>query len=140
MPRELARQSARQEAAGSHLEILEVEVRQTDRTVRVTLSGILDRQGVEKIIGRVAPRLLGRGCRVVLDGTQLAHLDYRATASLVGWNRKLRQFNHQLFLQGWSHYLKAILLMEDWDSELSERPATSSTLRLLAGARINPMP
>ena len=140
MPRELARQSVRQEAAGSHPEILEVEVRQTDRTVRVTLSGILDRNGVEKVIGRVAPRLLGRGFRVVLDGSQLSHLDYRATAALVQWNRKLRQFRHQLFLQGWSDYLKAILLMEDWDSELDDRSETTSTLRLLAGARADTMP
>ena len=140
MPRELARQSVRQEAAGSHLEILEVEVRQTDRTVRVALSGILDRQGVEKIISRVSPRLLGRGCRVVLDGSHLSHLDYRATDSLVRWNRKLRQFNHQLFLQSWSGYLKAILLMEDWNSELGDQPPTSSTLRLLAGTRIDTMP
>ena len=124
MPRELARQSVRQEAAGSHPEILEVEVRQTDRTVRVTLSGILDREGSQKVIGRVAPRLMGRGCRVVLDGSQLSHLDYRATAALCSWNRKLRQFRHELFLQGWSDYLKAILLMDDWDGELSDRPAS----------------
>ncbi len=137
MPRELTRQSVRQEAAGSHLEI---EVKHKERTVRVTLSGILDQQGVEKITARVAPRLLGRGCRVILDGSQLSHLDYRATRSLVQWNRKLRQFHHQLFLLGWSDYLKAILLMEDWDSELGEQPATSSTLRLLAAVHTDPMP
>lgn len=140
MPRELARQSVRQEAAGSHPEILEVAVRQTDRTVRVTLSGILDQRGVEKMIGRVAPRLTGRGCRVVLDGSQLSHLDYRATDALVRWNRKLRQYRHQLFLLEWSPYLKAILLMEDWASELSDGPDTTATLRLLAGARVDPMP
>jgi len=140
MPRELARQSARQEAAGSHLEILEIEVRQTDRTVRVALSGILDRNGVERMISRVSPRLLGRGCRVILDGSRLVHLDYRATASLVGWNRRLRLFRHQLYLQGWSDYLKAILLMEDWSRELGGQPATSATLRLLAAGRIDTMP
>ena len=140
VPRELARQSVRQEAAGSHHEILEVEVRQTDRTVRVALSGILDRNGVEKVIGRVAPRLMGRGCRVVLDGSQLSHLDYRATEALVSWNRKLRQYRHELYLQNWSDYLKAILLMEDWADELSDHPAATATLRLLAGARVSPMP
>ena len=140
MTRELARQSVWQEATGSHLEILEVEVRNTDRTVRVALSGILDQQGVEKLIGRVAARLPGRGCRIILDGSGLSHLDYRATAALVTWNRKLRQFHHQLYLQNWSDYLKAILLMEDWDLELADRPATNSTLRLLAGARTSPMP
>lgn len=140
MPRELARQSVRQEATGGHHRTLEVEVRQTDRTVRVTLSGILDQQGMEKLIGRVASRLPGRGCRIILDGSRLTHLDYRATATLVDWNRKLRMFRHQLYLQGWSDYLKAILLMEDWDQELVDRPATTSTLRLLAGARARPMP
>ncbi len=140
MPREMARQSVRQEAAGSHRENLEIKVRHTDRAVRVSLSGILDRNGLEKVIGRVAPRLIGRGCKVVLDGSQLTHLDYRVTSQMVRWNRKLRQFGHQLFLQGWSPYLKAILLMEDWDSELANQPTTSSTLRLLSSARARTMP
>jgi hypothetical protein len=117
--RELARQSTRQDAARS---CFELDVRQTDRTVRVTLSGILDGQGVEKMVGMVAPRLASRGFRVIVDGSGLTHLDYRATASLVRWNRNLRAFHHQIFLSGWNDYLKAILLMEDWDSELSARP------------------
>ena len=140
MPRELARQSVWQEATGSHLEILEVEVRQKDRTVRVALSGTLDKQGVENLISVIGSRLPGRGCRIVLDGSRLMHLDYRATASLVAWNRHLRQFRHQLYLQGWNSYLKAILMMEDWDRELADRAPVTSTLRLLAEARGNPMP
>lgn len=140
MPREMARQSVRQEAAGSHRNNLEMEVRHTERAVRVTLSGILDRKGLEQVISRVAPRLLGRGCKVVLEGSQLSHLDYRVTAQMVQWNRKLRQFGHQLYLQGWSPYLKAILLMEDWDSELASQPTTSSTLRLLSNARARILP
>lgn len=140
MPRELARQSVRQEAAGSHLEILEVDVRQTDRTVRATLSGILDRPGIEKLIARVTPRLPGRGSRIVLDGSRLTHLDYRATGDLVLWNRKLRLFRHQLYLQNWSDYLKAILLMEDWDQELVGPAAAPVTLGLLAGPHTTSRP
>ena len=129
MPRELTRQLVRQEAAGSRLEI---EVRQTERAVWVALSGILDRQGVEKMISRVAPRLARRGCRIILDGTRLTHLDYRATHGLLAWNRKLRDHHHPLFLHGWSDYLKAILVMEDWERELGAMPTEPSTWGLLA--------
>ena len=117
--RELTRQSARQEAARN---CFELDVRQKDRTVRVTLSGILDGQGVEKMVGLVAPRLTSRGFRVIVDGAGLTHLDYRATASLIRWNKNLRAYHHQLFLSGWNDYLKAILLMEDWNNDLGPRP------------------
>lgn len=152
MPRELARRSVqklsqqsslqygRQEAASRQRKTLEMDVGHTERTVRVTLSGILDRKGVEEMSAKVATRLAGRGYRVILDGSGLTHLDYRATASLLEWNRKIRRFRHQLYLLGWSDYLKAILVMEDWDLELGVRPAVSSTLRLLAEARTQPMP
>lgn len=126
MPRELTRQFDRQEAAGSHMEI---DIRHRERAVWVSLSGILDRQGVERMISRVAPRLARRGCRIILDGSRLAHLDYRATHGLLAWNRKLRDHRHQLFLHGWSEYLKAILVMEDWDRELGATPSEPSTWR-----------
>jgi len=131
MPRELTRQLGWQEATGSRMEIT---VRQTDRAVWVALSGILDRQGVERMISRVAPRLARRGCRIILDGTRLTHLDYRATHGLLAWNRKLRDHRHQLFLHGWSDYLKAILVMEDWDRELGAMPTEPSSWRPYEGA------
>jgi hypothetical protein len=137
MPRELTRQFVRQEAAGSHMEI---EIRHSERAVWVSLSGIMDRQGVEKLISRVAPRLATRGCRIILDGSRLTHLDYRATHGLLGWNRKLRDFRHQLLLHRWSDYLKAILVMEDWDRELGAMPAGPSNWRLLATAPTDRMP
>ena len=140
MPRELTRQSVQQESTGSRLETLEVEVRQSDRTVRVTLSGVLDREGMRLLVQRVAPRLLGRGWRIILDGSRLAHLDFRATSSLLLWNRQLRQFRHQLFLHGWSDYLKAILVMEDWDSELVGAPGSSTLLRSLARRQAEVLP
>ena len=115
MSRELTRQSPRQEAGGNYLDI---EVSSKDMTVRVSLSGLLDQAGLERIIARVAPRLLARGCRVIVDGSGLSHMDYRTTRSLIRWNRNLRQFRHQLYLQNWSDYLKAILCMEDWEQEL----------------------
>jgi len=137
MPRELTRQFDWQEAAGSRLEI---EVRHKERAVWVALSGILDRQGVERTISRVAPRLAGRGCRIILDGTRLTHLDYRATHGLVMWNRKLRDHRHQLFLHRWNDYLKAILVMEDWDRELGSMPVGPSTWRLLGEAHADMAP
>mgnify|MGYP002642162752 CR=1 FL=1 len=115
MPRELTRQSVRQEARGSRLDI---EVNSKDMTVRVALSGILDQQGLERVIHRVARSLLGRGCRVVLDGSSLTYMDYRCTRDLICWNRNLRQYRHQLYFQNWNNYLKAILCMEDWEREL----------------------
>jgi len=137
MPRELTRQLVRQEAAGSRLEI---EIRHKHRAVWVALSGILDRQGVERMISRVAPRLAGRGCRIILDGKRLTHLDYRATHGLLIWNRKLRDHNHQLLLHGWNDYLKSILVMEDWDRELGAMPTGPSSWRLLHGAPADRVP
>ncbi len=115
MPRELTRQSTRQEACGSHLDI---EVHSKDTTVRVALSGVLDQDGLTRVIARVAPSLLGCGYRVILDGSGLIHMDYRCTRDLIRWNRNLRHFRHQLYLKNWNDYLKAILCMEDWDREL----------------------
>ena len=131
MPREMTRQFVWQEATGSRLEI---EVRHGKRAVWVALSGILDRQGVERMISRVAPRLAGRGCRIILDGKRLTHLDYRATHGLIMWNRKLRDHHHQLLLHGWNDYLKAILVMEDWDRELGAMPTEPSSWRLVSEA------
>jgi len=76
----------------------------------------------------------------VLDGSRLSHLDYRATASLIRWNRNLRDYHHQLFLQQWSDYLKAILAMEDWDRELGGVPAGLSSWRLKDEAPTDRMP
>jgi len=118
----------RQEAARTQLEI---RVRQKERTVWVALSGILDRDGVAALAGRVAPVLAGRGCRVILDGTGLSHMDYRATGDLVAWNRQLRDYRHQLYLQGWSDYLKAILIMGNWDGDAGLPAVTLPTVRRL---------
>ena len=126
MPRELTRQFVRQEAADSHMEI---EIRHKERTVWVALSGILDRDGVAALASRVAPALAGRGCRVILDGTALGHMDYRATTDLVGWSRQLRDYRHELFLQGWSDYLKAILIMGNWDGDAGLPGASLPTVR-----------
>lgn len=128
MPRELARQSAWLDTKGTNLSI---QVHQVDRTVRVTLSGLFDQAGMELLAARVAPKLSETGCRVILDGRGLAHLDYRVTRSLIRWNATLRQFHHQLYLQGWSDYLKAILCMEDWDGELVGKPVGDSHWQVL---------
>lgn len=128
---------SRQEAAGTHTEI---GIRQNDKVVWVTLSGILDRVGMERLISRVTLRLERRGCRIVLDGSRLTHLDYRATGALIAWNRRLRAFHHQLYLHGWSDYLKAIVVMEDWDRELGATPTAMAAWRQPTGARSDLMP
>ncbi|MBK7190508.1 MAG: STAS domain-containing protein [bacterium] len=115
-------------------------IRQNDKAVWVTLSGILDRAGMEKLIAGVAPKLNRRGVRIVLDGSRLSHLDYRATGALVAWNRRLRLFNHQLYLHGWSDYLKAIVVMEDWDRELGATPTAMTAWHQPAGAHSDVMP
>ena len=131
MSRELTRQFKRNDSTPVRLDHLQIQINQSERTVRVSLSGTLDCAGVEKLISRVAPRLVSRGCRIILDGSRLTHLDFRATHSLICWNRRLRDFNHQLYLREWSDYLKAILVMEDWDRELGAAGSEPATWRLL---------
>ncbi len=136
-PRESTRLPGRQEAAGTHTEI---QIRQNDRAVWVTLSGLLDRAGVETLIARVTLRLDQRGRRIVLDGSGLVHLDYRATGLLIAWNRRLKAFHHQLYLHGWSDYLKAIVVMEDWDRELGAAPTVINGWHQSAGVRSDVRP
>jgi anti-anti-sigma regulatory factor len=119
---------------------MEIQVRRMDRAVWVSLSGILDRDGMTALANRVAPGLAGRGARVVLEGSGLTHMDYRATRSLVAWHRHLRRRGHALYLQGWSDYLKAILAMEDWDCDRSQVPAGLPTLRHLGSLAAVRMP
>lgn len=133
MPRELTRSFVRTITPPAHVDPLQIQVSQVDRTVRVTLSGILDSQGVEKMRRQVTAKLVCRGYRIVLDGSRLTHLDFRATGGLIRWHRKLRDFNHQLYLLSWSDYLKAILVMEDWDRELGAAGSEPSTWRELGG-------
>ena len=133
MPRELTRQFVRIKKAPARLDNLQIQVSCVERTVWVALSGILDRTGVENVISRVAPQLVSRGCRIVLDGSRLTHLDFRATHSLIRWNRQLRDYDHHLYLKEWSDYLKAILVMEDWERELGSTANEASAWRLLGG-------
>ncbi len=140
MPRELTRQFVRTDDAPAHQDPLQIQVSHSERTVRVALSGILDCRGIEKLISRVAPRLANRGCRIILDGSRLTHLDFRATHGLIRWNRQLCDYNHKLYLKEWSNYLKAILVMEDWDRELGSAGSEPSTWRLLGGAAATSRP
>jgi anti-anti-sigma regulatory factor len=89
------------------------EIRQHEGVVRVALTGILDRETLQRVMQAVAPRLCRRGQRVVLDGNRLEHLDYRAAGELFAWNRALSDFGHALRLAGWRPYLKTILLLAD---------------------------
>ncbi len=115
MPRERAQQSARQEATRS---TLDMEITHRDRAVWVSLSGILNREGLQSVLAGIAPLLGGRGRKIILDGSRLIHMDYRCTGPLLAWNRTLKQYGHHLYLRRWNDYLKAILVMEDWNREL----------------------
>ena len=137
MPRDGTRQSARQEAARS---TLDVQVRHMEQAVWVSLSGILDRDGVAALAARVAPGLAGRGARIVLEGSGLTHMDYRATRTLLAWHRRLHRRGYALYLQWWSNYLKAILVMEDWDCDHSQAPIGLPTLRHLGNLATVRMP
>ncbi len=92
---------------------LAFEVHDQGRAVRVALSGILDRAGLDSLVRRVALLLHSRGRTVILDGRRLEHVDYRAVPALSAWNRALRSFGHSLLLSDWSGYLKTILLVGD---------------------------
>ncbi|MBU0741835.1 STAS domain-containing protein [bacterium] len=108
MPRETTRQPL-------YLHLLEggldFEIREHDGDVRVVLSGSLDRNLLADIISTLTPRLARRDRRIVLDGSRLAHVDFRAVETLVDWGRRLRAFGHTLVLDGWSPYLRAILIL-----------------------------
>ncbi|MBD3219698.1 STAS domain-containing protein [bacterium] len=105
------------------------------RTVRIHLGGVLDRPGATRLIRSVNHLLIGGRCLVVLDATELVHLDYRCVGMLVRWQRGLRSFGHRLILENWNDYLRTILAMEDWDGELERRTLGPEP----AGARVRAM-
>lgn len=90
---------------------LDFEIRERDGTVRVALSGALDRAMLGRIAAAVAPRLVRRGRAVVLDGRRLNHVDYRCAADLAAWQRVLRPYGHRLLLSGWSVFHRTLLIL-----------------------------
>ncbi len=140
MPRELTRQFVPAETTSAQPDHLQIRLSQKERTVRVSLSGTLDRQGMARLVARVTPHLVSRGLRIELDGSGLAHLDFRATSDLICWHRRLRDFDHRLYLKDWSDYLKAILVMEDWDRELGPAGSEPANWRLLGGVSVASRP
>ena len=89
-------------------------------TVRIHLAGVLDRAKLLDLMTRADGALLGRNRLVVLNGSRLMHLDYRCVSMLMRWARSLKSYGHQLHLEHWNEYLRAILAMEDWDDELQQ--------------------
>jgi len=77
---------------------MDFEIRQNEAVCWVALSGILDRERLSQLVRRLRPLLVKRGRIVVLDGTHLCHIDYRAVRSMVEWSRSLRSFHHKLLL------------------------------------------
>jgi len=90
---------------------LDFEIREHDGDVRVVLSGSLDCKLLARIISATRPHLARRGRRIVLDGSGLAHLDYRAVDKLADWGQRLQAFGHTLLLDGWRPYLRTILIL-----------------------------
>jgi ABC-type transporter Mla MlaB component len=120
---------------GPEASALTFAVEQQNRVVWVTLSGILDRAGLARLVRRVAPGLAAPGSRIVLDGRRLAHVDFRAVRHLVRWQRHLGARRHRIELTGWSDYLRAILSMEDWQGELVSRGTYRSSWRVIEGVK-----
>lgn len=121
MPRESTRWTPR-------LTLLEgdvgFEVQHQGPVLRVTLLGVFDRDRLARLRRRIAPDLVRRGRRIVLDGRRLRHVDYRTVAPLTAWNAELRSYGHELLLSGWSSYLKTILLLGD--AAAAVEPATGA--------------
>ena len=92
---------------------IDFEVQERGSLLRVTLFGTLDRETLVRLERWIAPRLVERGRRIVLDGRRLHHVDYRTVTPLLGWSRELKGYGHQLLLSGWNSYLKTILLLGD---------------------------
>jgi ABC-type transporter Mla MlaB component len=115
MPGEQAHQSPERL---SRTGVLDFTVSQQGRAVWVALSGVLDRDGIDRLVRRVHPLLQSRESIVVLDGARLLHVDYRAVRRLVQWHRSLHGYGHRLRLARWSRYLQVIVSLEDWGGEL----------------------
>ena len=110
MPRESTRRSTAFEVLDGGTSW---ELHEQGATAWVALSGVLDRDQLQRLIGRVRPLLRSRGRRVVLDARRLLHLDYRAVPALIAWNDALRAYSHELLLYGWNDYLRTILAVGD---------------------------
>jgi ABC-type transporter Mla MlaB component len=137
MPGESIQYSAADQIAGSALTFA---VEQQDRLIWITLSGILDREGLHRLARRAGASLAAPGCRVVLDGRRLAHVDYRVVERLADWRRRLARQGQQLELIGWSDYLRAILAVADWRGELAPARTYWSSWRVISGAQRTRLP
>lgn len=108
MPRELTRQEPQLKIVngGRDYEIIDCE-----NSVRVVLSGSLNSSQLHSVINSVKPYLFQRNRRIILDGSNLQHVDFRIIDALTAWNELLRSFGHKLLLSGWSNLHKTILLV-----------------------------
>jgi len=117
MPRESTRRTPR-------LTLLEggstFEIQERGSVLRVALLGTLDHRRLQELRRRIAPHLVQRGRRIVLDGRRLRHVDYRVAADLRRWNDQLKSFGHALLLGGWSPYLRTLLALGDAPVAASE--------------------
>ncbi len=123
MPRESTRRSTKFEVLDGGTSY---ELHEQGATAWVALSGVLDRDRLQGLIGRVRPLLRSRGRRIVLDGRRLRHIDYRAVPALIAWSDGLRAFNHELLLYGWNDYLRTILSVGDGGQRVSPCPVRLS--------------
>ena len=134
MQRQVIRQPA---SAANDRSSPEYRITVRGRTVRIHLTGLLDRAGVQRMLRLVNGVLTERNLKIVLDGSRLMHLDYRCVPMLVRWNQLLRGFGHRLVLAGWNGYLTAILAMEDWEGALEDGIRRIPAARPVAGSMRN---
>ncbi|MCP4144981.1 MAG: hypothetical protein GY752_06810 [bacterium] len=97
------------------------EIIDCENSVRVVLSGSLNSSQLNSVINNVKPYLLQRNRRIILDGKNLQHVDFRIIGALTAWNQLLRSFGHKLLLSGWSNLHKTILLIGDIKSGGSKK-------------------
>lgn len=104
--------------------------------VRVLLPrGEIDRAGLELIARAVDPRLRFGGPEVVLDLSQVVHIDYRCAASLWRAALGLRAEGGDLRLAGGSAYLLAILRAVGLDERLACFSSTAQAVESYRAAR-----
>jgi ABC-type transporter Mla MlaB component len=90
---------------------LDFEIRTMGQEILISLTGTLDADMLLRLKASCSPHLWQRGRQVILDGSRLDHLDYRAVTGLLEWHEYLKSFRHNLLLADWTPYHKTILLL-----------------------------
>ena len=125
MPRELTRQEPQLRIVNGGLDY---EIIDCGNSVRVVLSGSFDLIQLGSVINKIKPHLIQRNRRLILDGSELSHVDYRIIGTLTSWNALLCSFGHKLLLANWSNLHKTILLVGDSRSGKNKKQLNRATV------------